>query len=382
MITFNPDQCCGCTACMNICPKDAISMEEDDNGFILPIINLDKCINCGLCENVCDFKHEKRNDSNVIKSYSLVAKEKSVLKKSTSGGAFTCLSNVILNNNGYACGAIMDKEFNIRHIIVNSVEGRDSMRGSKYVQSNVGLTFRSIKKLIKENKQVLFVGTPCQCAGLQSYIGRDDDNLFVVDFLCHGVPNNRMFKDHISYLNSFYGIPSVGYSFRNKTYGWDSYNNNNNYTADGKVRIKWINQAYYNFFISNQSLRPSCFNCPYRSMHRPSDITIADFWQIEKFTGKRDYKGVSLVLGNSTKGLQLIEESRKQANLNEYKVNDISFRIQTTPPRKPKSYEKFWDTYKQLGYEKLVIAFFNNSLKKRIRFEIRKFIKYLHNITW
>ena len=190
----NEALCCGCMACASVCPQGAISKIENSKGFIVPAIDDTKCINCGLCLRVCDFKKEHDKQSNIEKAFSLVINDKAILKDSTSGGAFTSLSDVVLSKKGYVVGSVMESDFNVHHAIVSDQVSRDAMRGSKYVQSDTDGIFSKIKELLNGEVNVLFVGTPCQCGALRSFLGKDYDNLIVVDFLCHGVPNNKMFK--------------------------------------------------------------------------------------------------------------------------------------------------------------------------------------------
>ena len=374
--TLDETLCCGCLACEATCPKKAISMVENEKGFIMPQIDEAKCVNCGLCVRVCDFKKTHNADSNMRKAFSIVIKDKAILKNSTSGGAFTAFSDVILADSGYVVGAVMEDDFTIHHIAVCDKNGRDRMRGSKYVQSNTYDIFGQVEKLLINGKKVLFTGTPCQCAALKSYLGRDDDNLVVLDFLCHGVPNNKMFKEHIEYLNSYYKIPSIGFSFRNKTYGWDSYNNNNN-LSNGKTKTRWINQIFYNFFISNLSLRPACHHCPYRSLHRPSDITIADFWGIEKLTQRKNCEGVSLVLTHTEKGKRMMKRIDESCEVVEYPFEKVAYRIALLPSKPNLKSDAFWKTYQEEGYIGIARKYFSNSFKNRVRFEVRKIAKKL-----
>lgn len=376
-IDLNSDYCCGCAACANICVHKAITMVEDGRGFIVPSIDESKCVDCGLCSKVCDFKKEKQTERNTLHAYSLIHNDEEVVKKSTSGGAFTALSNVILNEGGVIVGTVMEEDFSIHHVITSDYEIRDKMRGSKYVQSYMGSIYIELKKLLKNGKKVMFTGTPCQCAAIKSFFANKYENLYIVDFLCHGVPNNKMFKEHVKFLEDQYGKTIVGFTFRDKRYGWNSYNNNNNNNADGTIGTRWINQAFYNFFIGDLSLREGCFNCKYRSQHRSSDITIADFWGIEKLIGKRNHTGVSMVLTNSSKGESLLKKTKTASAIHEYPYSKIAYRIPLTTYPHPKHYKDFWKTYEKEGYSELVNRFFDNSVKKRIRYEIRKIAKLI-----
>ena len=370
------NMCCGCMACASACPQGAISKTENNKGFIVPAIDDAKCVNCGLCLRVCDFKKEHDQQPNIKKAFSLVINSKTILKDSTSGGAFTALSDVVLSKKGYVVGSVMEPDFTVHHVIASDQASRDAMRGSKYVQSDTDGVFSKIKELLNGEADVMFVGTPCQCGALRSFLGKDYVNLIVVDFLCHGVPNNKMFKEHIQYLNDYYKTPSVGFSFRNKVYGWDSYNGIN-MLFNGKSKSKWINQIYYSFFVGNLSLRPSCHHCPYRSLNRPSDITVGDFWGIEKLAGQKNREGVSLVLAHSEKGLALVKKMKESCQVREYPTESVAFRVSLTPSKPNAKCEAFWETYLERGYRGVARKYFNNSRKNRIKFEVRKIAKKL-----
>lgn len=375
-IELSPNYCCGCSACANVCANGAITIKEDERGFLLPFIDEDKCVDCGLCKKVCDFKKVGQMDNNTLHAYSLVHSDEGTLKNSTSGGAFTALSDVVLKFGGKIVGALMEDDFSIHHVITGSESIRNKMRGSKYVQSDMSDIYTSIKDTLNSGCKVLFIGTPCQCAAVKSFFALKSENLYVVDFLCHGVPNNKMFKEHINFLEEQYGKKIVGFSFRDKRYGWGSYNSIN-FNADGTIDARWINRAYCNFFLANLSLRDSCYNCKYRSLYRPSDITIADFWGIEKLAKKYNHAGVSMVLTHSDKGEELLNQVKSQCEIVEYPFDRVVYRMNDKPVTRPNRYAAFWDTYKVEGYSALVKKFFDNSFKSRARHEIRKIAKLL-----
>ena len=368
------NKCCGCAACANACPKSAIEMVQDDCGFLYPKIDESKCVECGLCAKVCDFKKERSKESNIHKAYSLVLKNPKKLYESTSGGAFCAFSDFILESGGAVCGCVMEGDFTVHHIITTEASQRDRMKRSKYVQSDISDVYKPLKTLLEDGRPVLFCGTPCQCAALKSFLRKEYRNLYVIDFLCHGVPNNYLFKEHVLFLENKYGEKINDYTFRDKVFGWNSYNNNV-YTNSG-MKSCLLNQVYYHFFVRNYSLRPSCFNCSYRSLNRPSDLTIADFWGIEKITKKKNHDGVSLVLEHTEKGSFLMSQViNDKAYVCEIPVQDILYRISTKPARQPVNVEMFWSEYRKNNYEGLFSRFFDYSLKKRIRFEIRKILK-------
>lgn len=380
MMQFDIESCSACMACVNVCPKDAIAVSQSSEGFLLPQINEEKCVHCGLCEAVCDFRKEGHIGNDMRRAFSFVHSDKRVVEKSSSGGAFTALSDAILEKQGAVVGAVYDHDFNVIHSIAVTREERDRMRGSKYVQSNPGLIYRDIKRRLS-NQPVIFVGTPCQCAGLKSYLKTNYDNLIVVDFLCHGVPSNKMFKEHIAYIGKKYKGQPVNYNFRSKKYGWNSYTNVISFMnfEKGHNAVKkdssWIIQAFLTFFANSLSLRPSCFNCPYRNNHRPSDITIGDFWQIEYLTGKKDKNGVSFVTVNSSNGESIIRDIEKNAKLKEYTIEEVKFRLPSNATKKPKRYDAFWNDYQTGGYEKVMQKYFDNSIKANVRWGVKKLAK-------
>ena len=374
-IDLNPDACCGCAACANICAHKAITMIEGERGFILPAIDESKCVDCGLCQKFCDFKKDKQYDCNTKHTYSVICKDADVVKHSSSGGAFTALSDVILREGGMIVGAIVESDFTVHHVITGDASERDKMRGSKYVQSSMGFIYVAIKDALKSGKKVLFSGTPCQCAAVRRFFSNKYENLYLVDFLCHGVPSNKLFKEHISFLEGIYGKRINKYYFRSKRYGWNAYSNTETHHEDGSVGTKLINQAFLRFFSSSLSLRDGCFHCKYRSQNRCSDVTIADFWDIEKLTGKDNFTGASLVLLNTEKGKSLINESKDNVDLKEFQYDKVSYRIQLSPDPYPQKYKEFWDTYTSNGYPAVVHRYFNNSLKKRVDYTLRKIAK-------
>lgn len=373
MITIN-EQCTGCLACMNICPHEAITVGEDHKGFIIPIVDSQKCVGCGLCEQTCNIGKSVDNLNHVKNLYSFVINDKKALFNSTSGGAFTALSDVILKCGGVVIGAICDAGFTVKHVIAESAGERDRMRGSKYVQSNPGFVYQEAERLLQDGRRVMFVGTPCQVAALRSYLGRDYDNLTTIDFLCHGVPNNRLFKDHIGFMEWQYGKKVVEYSFRGKKFAAAAAVQFAKYD-DNKTRASIKDQAYYSFF-AGLSLRDSCYQCKYRSPHRAGDITIADFWGLEKLTNKKYPKGISKVYINTDKGQTLFEEARRCAEVHEYSIAEVKDKSLCKSSHNPKQRrELFWDTYHNEGYSGLVAKFYRPSLYRRARFVIKKIAK-------
>ena len=195
--------CCGCTACSSVCPKGCIQMVSDFEGFKYPSVNTDLCINCGLCEKVCPIKKDKPTDE-ITKSYAVRIKDDDILEKSTSGGAFSALSKVVFDADGVVFGGAFDDEFNVIHTYAEKESDGIKFRGSKYVQSDMGECFSKVKKFLDSGRYVLFSGTPCQTAGLLSYLQKPYDNLITVDFVCHAVPSPKVWEKYRDFLRKKY----------------------------------------------------------------------------------------------------------------------------------------------------------------------------------
>ena len=280
MLELDKNKCYGCTACYNICPKQAIVMEEDEKGFLYPKVIKEKCINCGLCENLCFKKQDEVLEETVC--YAVKNKDDLVKSKSSSGGAFSAFASQVLKQNGVVYGADYGKKFEVVHKRVTKEKELQDLRGSKYIQSNLDKIFTQVKADLKENKNVLFVGTPCQVYGLKKFLKKEEQvNLITMDLVCHGVPSPKIWKDYVKYIEKEYGGSLTQFTFRNKQEGWRGYHllakfNNNKESTSRKV------YSFLNIFSSDMPLRESCYNCSFATTKRISDITIGDFWGVEK----------------------------------------------------------------------------------------------------
>lgn len=299
--------CCGCTACASICPKDAITMEPDTLGFKYPILDVDKCINCGLCEKVCAFndKYDKSLNLKEPEIYAVRHKDMHEIETSRSGAAFIAISDYILDNGGIVYGVGYKDHFRVAHKRATTKEERNEFKGSKYVQSDLEGIFRQVKEDLKKGNTVLFSGTPCQTAGINSYIGKKlRENLVLVDIVCHGVPSPYIWRDYLVYIEKKYKSKVVKVNFRDKSrIGWSGHIESFVFENGNKIESK----KYTDLFYKHIMLRPSCGNCHYTNFRRPSDITLADFWGWEK-TDKdinADNKGISLCVLNTQKGLNI-----------------------------------------------------------------------------
>ena len=360
-------------ACRNACPKGAISAVKDEKGFLYPHVDPDKCIDCHLCEQVCAFTKADRNDALPRKAYSFIHKDKKTLLNSTSGGAFTALSDSVLSAGGVVFGAMMDEQFSVRHTEARDRETRDKMRGSLYTQSDTGTVYGQVKECLEMGKEVMFVGSPCQVGGLIGFLRKPYDNLIAVEFLCHGVPNNDFFKAHIHWLEKKYAGKAVWYTFRSKKFAWWPLGIEEITFDNGVRKSTQPVQSYNRFFHSNVSLRPSCLNCTYRKLERCADITIADFWGIEKITGRKNATGASMVLCNTEKGMEFTEKiDRNAVEISEVPFEKVKYRIATKPAKPSKDTVRFWQVYLEKGYEGLTKKYTDTSLKGKILFGAKK----------
>ena len=306
-------RCCGCTACQAACPHDAIVMKPDVLGFTYPEVDMSACVDCGLCEKVCAFV--KDCDASLPVDRSLTAevqaarhKDGNVVAASQSGGVFTALSDAVLSEGGVIYGAAYKGLDEVSHIRAESAQERNLLRGSKYVQSDMGQIFRSVREDLVNGRKVLFSGTPCQVAGLKSYIPeRLHENLLLVDFICHGVPSPSVWKDYVEYMSRKGNI--VRAIFRDKSVaGWKVHADSFLY-EDGKKRT---GDTFRVLFYKNIILRHNCGNCPYNVTAHPADVTIGDFWGVAEVLPVMDSgAGTSMVICNTEKGKLLMSRIRE-----------------------------------------------------------------------
>jgi NAD-dependent dihydropyrimidine dehydrogenase PreA subunit len=308
-----PTKCCGCSACYAVCPKRAITMKPDAEGFLLPVIDKTLCVNCGQCQKVCPVLHpgQKRMPLAV---YAAKAKDDELRMKSSSGGMFTLLAREILKQGGIVYGAGWEKPaWRVVHKSAENEEELDDLRGSKYVQSDMGDTFRQVKKQLDSGRQVLFSGCPCQIAGLKLFLQKPYDNLLCVDLICHGVPSPFVFDrcKNVIQANSAQSGEIKRISFRQKhAFGWKRFALSFAF-ANGSAYLQPLDQdPFLRGFLSELYSRLSCHECPFRELRSGSDITLADYWNVQqRFADMDDDKGVSLVLANSSTGLEWFNRS-------------------------------------------------------------------------
>lgn len=363
----NPEDCCGCSACKSVCPKQAISMEPDVLGFLYPKVDLNACVNCGMCEKVCSFNDHYDCSLNLVEPQVFGARHKNIreVETSRSGAAFIALSDWILDNGGVVYGAGYKGHFVVAHKRATTKRERDEFKGSKYVQSDMGDVFCQVRTDLEKGKLVLFSGTGCQVAGLSSFVGKKyRENLYLVDIVCHGVPSPFIWQDYLNYLEKKKGQLISAVNFRDKSkFGW----------AAHKETFKFIDSyssdIWTYIFYQHIMLRHSCGVCHFANTKRPGDITIADFWGWEKTNAKIniDDKGCSLLLCNTKKGLDWFEKCQNDLNWFSAKLADC---IQPNLQKPTKINDKrmcFERDYEKWGFKYILFRYGNKNPLVRAR---------------
>lgn len=317
----NKFECCGCAACANVCPKDAISMVEDEYGFKYPKINKEKCVECGLCQKVCPIINKKIVE-NLPKSYACINQDEDIRQQSSSGGIFSLIANWILKQNGVVFGAAFDKEFNLNHIWIERTEELYRLRTSKYFQSNINASYKEARKFLDNGRLVLFTGTPCQIEGLKSYLNKEYCNLYTQDIICHGVPSPKVWRKYKEFRKKKDGQVPNAINFRNKDKGWHTFSLKFSYEQN--IYAKTQNRdIFMQAFLNNLCLRDSCYKCSFKKYNRVSDITLADFWGIENINEElNDDKGTSLVIVNSNKGEEIFNSIKSHCILEKVSLDE------------------------------------------------------------
>ena len=314
MIQINDKQnCCGCYACAQKCPKQCITMTEDNEGFSYPVINEELCIDCGLCEKVCPVINQgrKRFSRHV---YAINNKNEETRRKSSSGGVFTLFSEKTISEKGVVFGAKFDNRWNVIHAYTDIQKEIEYFNGSKYVQSSIGSSYIEVEAFLRQGRKVLFSGTPCQVAGLKLFLKKEYENLRTIDFVCHGVPSPKIWQMYLNEIRIKKNVKEItNIKFRDKKLGWKNFSLVINFT-NTKGEKKEISEPvskniYLRGFLQDLYLRPSCHACPANCLKSNSDITLGDYWGISKFNNDiDDNKGTSLVIASTPAGENMIEE--------------------------------------------------------------------------
>ncbi len=379
--------CSGCGACENVCPCNALCLLPGKAGFLYPSVDISKCIECKKCIDVCSYK--KRIDYISKATVYAAVSQNTDVRQSSSGGLFSSLATSILNNGGVVYGCTMSREedgFYPHHIRITREEDLYRLQGSKYVQSEIGLSFRSVLEDLKNEKTVLFSGTPCQVDGLRGYLGKDYSTLYTIDNICHGVPNRDLLNRYIHFEEKNRNARIMDFVFRDKKEGWKLYGRMDLDAGKGKnsVFFEPEKSSYYQLFLDRYTYRENCYTCPFASNNRPGDITMGDFWNIDlvhpelKAEGQSYldwHEGVSVLIVNSDKGLELMDKYGKNMALypSEYKRVAEYNRQLIQPSQKPMDYDGF-RTMMEKDYSEVDKWYQNKMRPIRIKRAIKRLV--------
>lgn len=333
MIIINDKtKCCGCSACANICPKNCIKMKSDEEGFLYPVTNAAECVACGLCEKICPVIQSinNRKEGVVLDAFGGNTKDEQLRENSSSGGIFGMLAKSFFANSGVVVGAAFSDDFySVRHICIETKDELYRLQGSKYLQSEINDIYKKVKDFLRQGRRVLFTGTPCQVAGLKAYLGKEYDNLFTQDVICHGTPSPMIWKKYAQYRECVSGGAVQRMSFRHKKYGWKTYSVFFEFSNNTEYVKKLSVDPYMQVFLHNIDLRPSCYDCAFKDGTSGSDIMLADYWGVQEENPElNDDKGTSLIIIHTQKGLELFQKIQSEIN---YKSVDFEKAIKHNP---------------------------------------------------
>lgn len=372
-------KCTGCYACAQICPKKCIQMHEDVEGFKYPIVDMTECIKCSMCIKTCPVLNNKHQEKKTIASLAVKRIDDTLRLKSSSGGVFSVIAEYFILHGGVVFGASFTKEWSVKHIKAENISDLQSLIGTKYIQSEIGDTYKEVQQELKGGKKVLFTGTPCQIAGLYSFLKKDYLNLYTIDLICHGVPSFKVFNEFLKEQCGQKKIIDI--SFRDKKAGWTKYNLVLVTIDEGKkkyLRYAPDKNIFMKNFISNLYLRPSCHNCSFKYNRSRSDITLGDFWGIEQIAPDfYDEKGVSAVLVNSISGQKIIDRIKDDIFIKKVSYKDILYKNRSLVVS---SSVHAWRDYffQNLGYlpfSQIIKNIEYPSIQMRVRRKFRSFFK-------
>lgn len=385
-INKNQYNCCGCTACENICPKQAITMQPDNLGFLYPQIDDSKCIDCGLCVKTCNFSDNYKTiqSNNYPIIFAVRSNKTEELQKSQSGASFFELAKTFIQCGGIVYGAALTFDFSVKHIKVETLEELDKLRMSKYTQSRLTTILQQVRTDLQNGNKVLFSGTPCQVSGLNSFIPeRLKEKLTTIDLICHGVPSPSVWKEYIKYIEKKHGILQ-SCTFRDKAFGWASHFETFRF-SNGKIKSTRI---FRDLFYSHLMLRYSCYKCPFTNLNRVADITVGDFWGWHNFSTQfNDNLGVSLVFVNSKKGERLYNTTKPNLLYIQSNVEDcLQPQLQYPSPMHPER-EQFEQDFIAKGFQFVAkkygaigIRFVINQINENLKFVYDKAKWHLKHI--
>lgn len=388
------EECCGCNACGDICPRNAISFKTDEEGFWYPVIDNEKCIDCGMCDKVCPIKTKPQSRSNNVsrpKCFAAEHKSIEVVFNSTTGGMFSALAEGMYSQKGYVGGAIHNEDFSVSHFVSNSRSDLQQLRRSKDLQSNAEGFYKKVKSLLENGERVLVCGVPCQIAALQNYVGKNYDNLITVDLVCAGVNSPKVWRKYLDYIEEKNGSKIIWTENKSKEYGWNKltqkfiFENGEEYFDTDKTSL-----FTHGYIVSHLYCRPSCYECEFKGFPRIADITIGDFWGITKHSKNHNSNmGTNLVMINSSKGQRYFDKIKKRVNIEE---TPLEWALSGNPAltssisRLSDKRAEFFEDLEAISFDELVKKY-DPVQPSKLRIVLRKiksdlkFFKYVIKIT-
>lgn len=372
----NKNACNGCFACVSKCPKKCITMKADNEGFLYPEIDEKICIDCKLCEKICPVLNKNISCNNSDLAFAVINKDIEIRNNSSSGGIFFSLAESILKVGGVVFGAAFTDDFkSVEHIAVTKIENLWKLQGSKYLQSQIGNSYKEAKDHLEKGLPVYFSGTPCQIAGLYAFLGKDYKNLITQDIICHGVPSPLIWKKYVEYRESKAASSTRRTFFRHKKYGWKKFSVQFVFENCTEYIQILTEDLYMRGFLANLYLRPSCYQCSFKSENRISDITLADFWGVENICPEMfDDRGTSLVLINTAKGKTLFNTIKPQTqNCEVEKSEALKYNSAATKSSLlPQKRKLFMDDIKTKPFSNIIKKYCRESIVHRSKRFVKK----------
>lgn len=374
-VMIDKEKCSGCTACASICPQQCIEMETDEEGFLYPVVDQQKCINCGRCHAVCSMD-AKANGSDILSAYAAMNCNLDTRLASSSGGIFALLAEEVIAHNGVVFAAVLSDDCKkVKHTIARSNDDLRRMYGSKYMQSDLRGVYPQVKEVLRNGKKVLFTGTPCQINGLRLFLGKEYENLLLVDIICHGVPSPALWSKYVASIEKKYHATVTDVNFRSKKYGWQDFGINRIDRQNRELFSSKDQDPYMQMFLRNYCLRPSCYQCSAKEI-RYSDITIGDFWGIENILPEmNDGMGTSAVIVRTEKGEAYFKQvaSGMRVKETEYKVIVQHNSAEVKSVYKPAQRERFFADMNSKSFSALQRKYLKKSVKSKLRSVLIRF---------
>ena len=380
ILELEKTKCVGCRSCSLVCPKTAITMTENEEGFFYPIVD-ENCIDCGICKKHCPILSPVEIDNTVSDCFGLILKDKKKLRKSSSGGAFAGIAESFLENTGIVYGAAFYNDLQVKHIRISEIKDLEKLQGSKYVASNIDTTFYLVKKDLIDSKKVLYSGCPCQISGLKAYLGKEYENLYTIDLVCHGTPSQKFFNEYLTWLGNRLHGKIIYYGFRDKDVsGWSC---GGKFKTKTKTKTKTLIAScdpFYSSFLRGDIYRESCYSCRFANLNRVGDFTIGDLWGSKKLLP--DFyrrNGVSFVLLNTKKAKDLFSNISEKFELKPCDIHNVAKYNHNlnSPTKKSNERNLIFENIKNYGYEyafnhikvrNYVIEFWKGVLKNLARY--------------